>query len=528
MNINNKCSRRDFVQFIGGLSAAALLPAGSLGASAGPHKQIKAIRPSSADELILADGLDYEMLISWGETINAQGQRFGFNNDYLDFITINNNPDDCLLWVNHESIALGYFPTPTRPEEKLQADVETEAREVGGSILRMKRLQGQWRIIKDDALNRRIDALTPIPLIAAGPIAGTTTAQGTLANCAGGRTPWDTFLSCEENYHYYVGEVDFSSDSRRFSKPPTVGWERFFDMPPEHYGWVVEVDPFSGAAKKHTSMGRFAHESATVVVAEDGRCVVYSGDDKTDERIYKFIADRPGSLETGILYVADTNQGRWLPLDIEQNRKLKGHFPSQLDLLIRTREAARLAGGTPQDRPEDIERDPRSGAVFVTLTKNTRAGRPFGSILKLEEDHNDPLALNFTASTFLTGGEQTGFACPDNLAFDKQGNLWFTSDIATEQLNLPPYAAFKNNGLFFVPMSGVEAGRVIQLASAPVQAEFTGIRFSDDGHSLFVSVQHPGENSADRARLDSHWPDGGNALPRPSVVVISGEFLKTT
>ena len=526
MTVNQNWSRRAFIQFVSGVSVTSMLPS-SLSARTKTHESIKPILPTSEDKVILAHGLEYELLISWGETINNQNEKFGFNNDYLDFISVNNDPNDYLLWVNHESTAYGYFLTPDKPEEKSRTDVEKEARDVGGSILRMRKIEGKWQIIKNDPLNRRIDALTEIPLIADAPILGTTTALGTFGNCAGGRTPWNTFLSCEENYHYYTGEVDLSGDSRRYSKNPTVGWERFFDMPPEHYGWVVEIDPFTAEAKKHTSIGRFAHESATVVVAKDKRCVVYSGDDKTDECIYKFIADKPGSLKTGTLYVADTDNGKWLPLDIDKNPKLKGRFSSQLDLLIRTREAAKLVGGTPQDRPEDIERDPVSGAVFVTLTKNKKAGRHFGSILKIEEKDNDPLALSFKPSTFLTGGEQTGFACPDNLAFDKQGNLWFTSDISGDQLNLSPYTPFKNNGLFFVPMSGLDAGKVFQLGSAPVHAEFTGICFSDDGRSLFVSVQHPGEESKDRENLDSHWPDGGNNLPRPSVVVINGDFLNT-
>ena len=74
-------------------------------------------------------------------------------------------------------------------------------------------------------------------------------------------------------------------------------------------------------------------------------------------------------------------------------------------------------------------------------------------------------------------------------------------------------------------MSGEDAGRVIQLGSAPVHAEFTGLCFSDDGRSLFLSVQHPGEYSKNIDHLESHWPDGGEALPKPSVIVIEGEFL---
>ena len=525
MNRSPYFSRREFVRFISG-TTAGLLAGGPGLLAAAKEKQIPFIEPSDEDAVRLADGLGYRVLISWGDKINPAGDKFGFNNDYLDFVRLNDDPHDLLLWVNHESASYGYFPTPAEGNKKTREDVELERTEVGGSILRLKKSSGEWKVVDNDQYNRRIDATTPIPFVAEGPIQGSTEATGTFANCAGGRTPWNTILSCEENYHYYTGEVDLSEE-RRYNMQPTVGWERFYDMTPEHFGWVVEIDPFTGSAKKHTSMGRFAHESATVVEAADGRCVVYSGDDKTDQFLYKLVASEPGSLDHGELYAADTINGKWLLLDYLENPALHGHFRSQLDLLVRTREAAALAGATPLDRPEDIERDPASGAVFVTLTKNKRAGRPFGSILKIEEDNNDPLSLAFNASTFLTGGEHTGFACPDNLAFDKVGNLWFTSDISGEELNHPPYSSFKNNGLFIVPMRGRQAGQVIQVGSAPIHAEFTGIRFSDDGQSLFLSVQHPGEESTGVDNLKSHWPNGGSALPRPSVIVIEGEFLNT-
>ena len=481
------------------------------------------VPPGTDDEVVLAGGLEYELLVSWGDPINGRGDRFGFNNDYTAFFPIDGNPHDGLLWVNHEEVLSGYFSSPRDPADKSRQDVEREMTEVGGSIVRIRMSGGRWRLVPDDRYNRRIDATTRITISAGEPVAGAREAVGTLGNCAGGVTPWRTVLTCEENFHFFYGDVRFEDGRRIREKDSLIGWEHHFDYPPEHYGWVVEIDPFTGAANKLGALGRFAHEGATVTLAQDGRPVVYMGDDKTGEHIYKFVGAEPGSLARGTLYAADTERGRWLPLARDRDKRLEEAFSTQTELLVRTREAAKLAGATPQDRPEDIAIDPHSGAVLVALTRHPL--RPYGSILKLVEKNNDPAAGEFSASVFLAGGAGNGFACPDNLVFDPRGNLWMCTDISSHDLYGLIYAPFKNNGLFYIPTSGVHAGIPVQVASAPPGAEFTGPTFSPDGRTLFLCVQHPGENSPSADALSSHWPDGGAALPRPGVICISGPLL---
>ena len=522
--------RREFLSFMGrtlGLAAVARAGVADAVADGGSTAGgvIQPVAPGVADDVVLAKGLDYYILTSWKDPINGKGERFGFNNDYIAFFPIDDNPYDGLLWVNHEEVLSAYFASPRDPAQKSAEDIERELREVGGSIIRISMRDGRWRMMPDDRYNRRIDATTKITFKAAEPIAGAHHAIGTLGNCAGGVTPWRTVLSCEENFHFFYGDVRFENGKRVRERDSIIGWERHLERPPEHYGWVVEINPFTGAAHKLAALGRFAHEGATVTLAQNGRPVVYMGDDKTDEHIYKFVAAEPGSLAQGVLYVADTDQGRWLPLARERDQRLKQAFSTQTELLVRTREAAKLVGATPQDRPEDIAIDPHSGAVLIALTKHPE--RPFGSILKLLERGGDPGAEEFSAATFLAGGPETGFACPDNLAFDARGNLWFCTDIASRELYQPPYEPFKNNGLFHVPMSGADAGIPVQVASAPPGAELTGPCFSPDGRTLFLSVQHPGENSPSVEQLSSHWPDAGATLPRPGVICISGPLLDT-
>lgn len=492
---------------------------------------LKAIPHSISDELDLAEGLHYEVLLQWDDIISEK-DRFGFNNDYLAFVPFDQeNPTDGMLWVNHEYLQELFVSGFTGMDinKKTKEQVEKEMYSVGGSLVRIqKNSEGQWNPVLSDPRNRRLTAQTEIPFDWPEPILGKTSAIGTFANCSGGVTPWGTILTCEENYDMFYGETDYTTDiPKRFHGDYNYGWAKYYDYPPEHYGWVVEVNPQTGEAKKLVALGRCAHECATVHQTKDGRLVVYSGDDSNDECLYKFISDQPKNLREGKLYVANTEKGEWISLVYEEQPILQEKFKNQTEVLIRLREAAKWVGGTPLNRPEDIEIDPLTGDVLVALTNNKPKGDYLGEILKIEEtDQENKTSLTFKASTFLAGGEETGFACPDNMAFDTVGNLWFTSDISGSAMGKAPYEAFGNNGLFVVPSWGENKGKVLQIASAPVDAEFTGPFFAPDGETLFLSVQHPGERSKSLDTLTSHWPNGAGEIPKPAVVCISGKAFQ--
>lgn len=566
-NVRAKSSvtRRDFIRFLGyctagfplgklgvGLTGAAFLPGctttskGTSEAKAaakevsteGAKLPFQQLGPVSEDKLSLVEGMEYQVLAKWNDVINSRGQKFGINNDFNAFIP-HEGLDEGFLCVNHEypSPVLQY---PIAPEvyknrsevEKTKEQIRIEQLSVGVSILKIRQKRdlsevggGHWYIVQNSPHNRRIDALTPIPFANNVKIGGSKAAIGTLSNCAGGVTPWGTYLSCEENYDQFFGEVDYEKGNGRVYPSEAWGWWKKVEANPEHYGWVVEINPKTGAAKKLTALGRFAHESATVVPLADGRCVVYSGDDSADRCLYKFIADRPGSLETGRLYVANMEKGEWTPLIWEDSSILKKHFSSQLEVLIRAREASLLVGGTRLDRPEDVERDPNTGAIIVALTNNKKKGNVYGSLLKIVEENNNHASLRFQHSTLLLGGPATGVSCPDNMAFDPSGNLWVTTDMNGRDVNKGAYVGFGNNALFVVPKSGAHGGLPLKVASAPHDAELTGPWFAPDGKTLFLSVQHPGEESRP-GQPTSHWPLGGDALPHSAVVTIRGPMLE--
>ncbi|WP_299549697.1 alkaline phosphatase PhoX [Seonamhaeicola sp.] len=543
-------NRREFISFLGkaGLGALTIPPfLISCGNTATPtsdkklsDEQLKKLKdlvfeglsPSNQDDLLLAKGLDYQMVIKWGDKISDK-DTFGFNPDFTCFIPLDErNPKDGLLWVNHE-YANPFFVADFNnhanpPEKRTKEQVDKEIYNVGGSIVRIKEEHGVWKVVNNDPHNRRITGHTPIPLNWDAPIEGKSEIIGTNSNCSGGITPWNTFLTCEENYQDVFGDTLYDENNAATRTPSIWGWEQFYDYPPEHYGWVVEVNPKDGKAQKHIALGRFAHECCTLYELEDKRVVAYSGDDKKDEHLYKFISSKPGSLKEGTLYVADTINGKWLALDWENEPVLKNKFKDQTEVLVRAREAAKLLGATPLNRPEDIEIDPITGNIFVTLTNNKPKGDYHGSILKVEETEGKFDALTFKASTYLAGGKKNGFSCPDNLAFDLSGNLWMTSDMSGDAMNRKgkPYMPFKNNSLFVIPRYGKDAGKVIRMASAPRDAELTGPWFSPDGKTLFLSVQHPGEQTTDKNNPTSKWPFDKDGIPKPAVVAITGDLIE--
>jgi secreted PhoX family phosphatase len=173
------------------------------------------------------------------------------------------------------------------------------------------------------------------------------------------------------------------------------------------------------------------------------------------------------------------------------------------------------------DRCEDIEVHPEDGTIYAALTNNDKHGNFHGQILRMYEAGGDAEATEFTFEVFAAGGPNTGFSSPDNLAFDRNNNLWMVTDISSSKLNKGIYETFKNNGMFV--MSGVNdaiRGEPVQFASGPVECEMTGPAFTPDGRTLFLAVQHPGEESESVDNPSSTWPDGD--IPRPAVVAITG------
>ena len=113
------------------------------------------------------------------------------------------------------------------------------------------------------------------------------------------------------------------------------------------------------------------------------------------------------------------------------------------------------------------------------------------------------------AGTYFAGweGPVAPISCPDNVAFDSVGNLWISTDGQ-------PGSIAKNDGLFRVPLAGKERGHLVQFLAVPVEAETCGPVIHDQDGSVFVAVQHPGEDGT-WAEQHSYFPDYVSAGERP-------------
>ncbi len=608
-------SRRRFIgagalcgaaMFLGGnlLTRTAMANAVSAGNSA--LLGFTGIAAATSDTISLPPGYQASVLISWGQPLQAGGPafdpsgngsaeaqevQFGDNNDGMSLFPFPNDANRALMAINNEYTNYRYLyahgGSPQSAEEVRKA-LACE----GLSVIEIQRKGGHWHFVQGSQYNRRVHGNTPIRV--SGPAAGDallktaadSTGQlvhGTFQNCANGKTPWGTYLTCEENFTDCFGSTDatlaFTPAQKRYgvvAASKEINWHPHdprFDMarnPNElnRFGWVVEVDPFDPTAMpvKRTALGRFKHENAALAETRDGRAVVYMGDDERGEFIYKFISrDRidhhnPKAnrdlLDHGTLYVArfdngDGNpdrpkgHGQWVELTHGKNGldASKG-FASQAEVLIHARLAASAMQATRMDRPEWIVVSPKDGQVYCTLTNNIKRGddgqpvggpnprekNVYGQILRWRESGDEHGAMDFEWDLFLVAGNpsvhpgqakggssninpQNMFNSPDGLAFDDAGRLWVQTDGDTS--NAGDFAGMGNNQMLCADPA---SGEIRRFMVGPVGCEVTGVSFAPDQRTLFIGIQHPGENGG--STFPEHLPNG---KPRSSVIAISRE-----
>ena len=569
------------------MGTTALTPSLARAASRFGFDQVAA---NTLDTITVPEGYSWHMVAKWGEPLwsNAvdfdqttrgdgasQERAFGDNNDGMALF---HHEGRNILAVNNEytNRDIIYGNRETKLPENAD-DVRKGKAAHGVTVVEIAENGGNWSIVKDSPYNRRITADTPMDLT--GPARGHdllktaadpsgTTSLGTWNDCGNGRTPWGTYLACEENFNGYFSSSDPDyqpSDelSRYGVKIEDWGYawataDERFDISkhpnePNRAGYIVEIDPFdpTSTPKKRTALGRMKHENAEVVLAANGQVVVYMGDDERGEFLYKFVsdgqyvvgADNSNLLEDGTLYVAkfsDDQRGEWVELTPEATG-----MADKAMVCIHTRQAASAVGATTMDRPEWVASNPRKAEAYCALTNNknrglkpnaggdeTPVGGPnpreannYGQIVRWMPDNADHLSTGFDWDLFVLAGNPTVhddanagsdnvnadnmFNSPDGIAFDSNGFLWIQTD--GNYSNAEGFAGMGNNQML---IGDTESGDIQRFLVGPRECEITGITWSADRRTVFVGVQHPGEDG------DSHFPDGGQSVPRSGVIAI--------
>jgi uncharacterized protein len=512
----------------------------------------------TGDSVVVPTGYSMDVLFSAGDAVepgsvayagtpltSADTEKFaGGQHDGMYFFALPGVDPNTrgLLAINHEAPDNGilgissYNPATATAEQK-----KIILSSVGVSVIEVELVSGKWTVKKNSTYNKRYTGNTVFKV--SGPAASVVgaTVVGTLNNCASGDTPWGTYLTCEETTDNYLDP----------------------SQPANGYGWVVEIDPQNQLANmpvKRTALGRFDHENTAYMMDSANNMAIYMGDDSTPGCIYKFVPSakftpnnrtaNANLLDAGTLYVAKFNAngtGEWKALVQGQNGLVVGaldpgvttqttpattatvNFNTQADVLIETKAAARIAGGTLMDRPEWITIGPDK-KIYVTLTNNSsravadaanpRTANRQGHIIRWSETSNSPTATTFNWEIFLLAGDprivaasEKGningdtFSSPDGIAVDPKGRLWVQTDASTSSTTTN---TFGNNAMYYLDQQTKLSTRFLV---GPTGCEITGLAYTPDLKTFFINIQHP----------TGTWPSalqGNTYPPRSSTIVV--------
>ncbi|MGE0281706.1 MAG: PhoX family phosphatase [Rhizobiaceae bacterium] len=545
------------------------------------------------------EGYSWKILTRWGDPLFSDAPAFdpkkgvpaagsdrvfGENTDGMELFNIGGHE---VLAVNSEYVNNEVnLPHAAEGVPASADDVRTLQNLQGVTVMEIAEGQDGWSIVKDSPYNRRITNNTPMTID--GPAAGhdlmKTTADstgmsslGTFNNCGSGRTPWGTYLTCEENFNGYFG----ATGSLPADEKVAAGYKRYginekgagynyhafderFDVSkhpnePHRAGYIVEIDPSKpdSTPVKRTALGRFKHENAASVVAPDGRVVVYMGDDERGEFMYKWVSRHiyvPGGetttlLTDGTLFAAKFNDdmtGEWLPLTPESTGM------TAAEIAIFTRTAASKAGATTMDRPEWVAVNPVAIEAYCCLTNNSRRGAKaddgniranaggdamavnavnpretnnYGQIVRWRPENQDHAAAKFAWDLYVMAGNpqvhpDSPYAGTPNI---NTGNMF----------NSPDGMVIDSTGLIWIQTDGEDSnegdyagmgnnqmlagdpvtGEIHRFLTGPKGAEVTGLCWSSYRRTMFVGIQHP----------SAPFPDGEGNLPRSSIIAIKRE-----
>ncbi len=287
---------------------------------------------------------------------------------------------------------------------------------------------------------------------------------GTMRNCAGGATPWGSWITCEENVQQATGN---------FEK--------------EHgYCFEVPASPDSGlvAPVPLKAMGRFNHEAVAVHPANG---IIYLSEDRDDGLFYRFLPSQPGDLARGgrlqalvLRDMPNADTRNWnrqvVPLALSMSVAwvdMEGPESPRDDLRQQgfAKGAALFARGEGMWSAGD--------AIYFDCTSGgrERKGQVWRYFASPFEGRPEEARAPGTLELFIEPNDATLVDNPDNIAIAPWGDLIMCEDGPGEQ--------------FLVGVT--PQGRIYKLARNRMNnSEFAGAAFSPDGSTFFVNIYTPG------------------------------------
>ncbi|MEL7151923.1 MAG: PhoX family phosphatase [Pseudomonadota bacterium] len=600
--VEEAISRRGF---LGGVlafgSGAAAMGTGLLGSTSAEAMTASRFPfdplPIQTDNTVhVPAGYKWSTLVRWGDPLFSDAPAFsndatlpsegadrvmGENTDGMELFEIDGHE---IIAVNSEYVNTEVNLVSTGGEVTSAEEVNVLQKFQGVNVFEVERTDNGWAVKVDSPFNRRITHQTEIDIT--GPAAGHdllkteadptgTKVLGSMNNCGAGKTPWGTYLTCEENFNGYFGSTDPEferpDDFKRYgiNLEGRYNYETFdarYDISktpnePYRHGYITEIDPAdpTSTPKKRTALGRFKHENAACVIAPSGHVVIYMGDDERGEYMYKYVstnryapgADTDDLMENGRLYTAKFNwdgTGEWIALTEEATGMTKA------EICVLTREAALRVGATTMDRPEWVAVNPVAAEGYCALTNNSRrqvlnddgtlrtnaagqemtvnapnprAENRYGQIVRWYPSNDDHAADTFRWDLYCMVGnpkvhndayagspninEGNMFNSPDGMMFDTAGILWIQTD--GNYGNEGDFEGMGNNQML---AGDPVTGEIRRFMTGPNGCEVTGITWSADKRTMFVGIQHPGDTGGD-------WPDHGSSLARSAIIAIERE-----
>ncbi len=370
----------------------------------------------------LPKDFSYKVISTMGETM-SDGLKVS---DYHDGMGCFAGPDGGVILVRNHEIRTGITYNPERDKPSPLPEFAYDSKASGGTVT--------IYLDKDLNLIKHYQSLT-----------------GTILNCAGGTTPWGTWISCEE-----AGDE---------------GW-----FMGKRHGYVFEVDPTKPIQKAEPlkAMGRFNHE-AIAVDPETG--IVYLTEDEKTGCFYRFIPKVKDQLNQGgelqALKFVDPSIKHTTFDGLSLNKSYACEWvtvdePDPEEDNIRFRAQAKGAAVFVRGEGLSIDQD----GIYFTCTEGGQANKGQVFCYKPNSDN-----LTGNIELLYECSENTILAMPDNLTVSPWGDLIICEDNGHKEQ-------------FIVGLT--KDGNSYVIASNR-QSEWAGVCFSPDGKTMFANIhKQPG------------------------------------